>query len=83
VPARSDAREPGLAASARAIPKGEPRSVERKARAAVFKATLERFGFTSGSIQKFAEGCRGCWIGDHLGSHDTQTTSLRAFRADE
>ena len=24
-----------------------------------------------------------CWIGDHLGSHDTQTTSLRAFRAAE
>ena len=69
---------------ARAMPKGEPRSVERKARAAAFKAALERFGFTSGSIQKLAEGCRdGCWIGDHLGSHDTQTTSLRAFRAVE
>jgi len=69
---------------ARAMPKAEPRSVERKPRAAAFKATLERFGFTSGSIQKFAEGCRdGCWIGDHLGSHDTQTTSLRTFRAVE
>jgi len=55
---------------ARAMPKGEPRSVERKARAAAFKATLERFGFTSGCIQKFAEGCRdGSWIGDHLGGH--------------
>jgi len=69
---------------ARAMPKGEPRSVERKARAAAFKAALERFGFTAGSIQKFAEGCRdGCWLGDHLGSHDTQTASLRAFRAVE
>jgi hypothetical protein len=28
--------------------------------------------------------CRNaCWIGDHLGSHDTQTTTLRAFRAVE
>jgi hypothetical protein len=69
---------------ARVMPKGEPRSVERKARTAAFKSTLERFGFASGSIQKFAESCRdGCWIGDHLGSHDTQTTSLRAFRAVE
>ena len=30
------------------------------------------------------EECRNaCWIGDHLGSHDTQTTTLRAFRAPE
>jgi putative transposase len=29
------------------------------------------------SIQKFAETCRdACWIGEHIGSHDTQTTSL-------
>src|SRR5271165_5157467 len=36
------------------------------------------------SIQKFGQQCRdACWIGDHLGSHDTQTTTLRAFRAVE
>lgn len=70
--------------SACARPKGEPRSAERKARAAAFKAAQIRFGFNPGSIQKFCEGCRdACWIGDHLGSHDTQTTSLRAFRAAE
>ena len=67
---------------ARTMPKGKPRSPERRARAAAFKAAQERFGFSSGVIQKSAEACRdACWIGNHIGSHDTQTTSLRAFRA--
>ena len=60
--------------------KGKP--VPNKARAELFKRTQARFEFASASIQKFAEKCRdACWIGYHLGSHDTQTTSLRAFRA--
>jgi putative transposase len=61
--------------AAREMPKGAERT-------AIFKAVIARFDFTSAAIQKHAEGCRdACWIGDHLGSHDTQTTSLRAFRA--
>ncbi len=71
-------------AAASALPKGEPRSPARKARAEAFKANLAQFEFCAASIQKFAERCRdACWIGDHLGSHDTQTASLRAFRAVE
>jgi hypothetical protein len=67
-----------------AMPKGAPRSAARKARAAAFKGVRIGCGFSPGSLQKFCEGCRDpCWIGDHLGSHDTQTTSLRAFRAVE
>src|ERR1700722_4468981 len=55
-----------------------------KARSQAFGAELERFGFTPREIEKHALSCRNaCWIGDHLGSHDTQTTSLRAFRAAE
>lgn len=72
---------------ARAMPKtlgkdvkGKP--IPNRERAALFKETMARFGFTSAAMQKHAEACRdACWIGDHLGSHDTQTTSLRAFRA--
>ena len=61
--------------AARALPKGT-------ARTALFKAAIARYGFTAASIQKHAEACRdACWIGAHLGSHDTQTTSLRAFTA--
>lgn len=61
--------------AARTMPKG-------KERTALFKATMMRFGFSSASIQKHAEACRdACWISHHLGSHDTQTTSLRAFKA--
>jgi putative transposase len=57
---------------------------DNKAKAQAFKAVRAKFGFSSGSIQKFGEHCRdACWIGDHLGSHDTQTTTLRAFRAVE
>jgi putative transposase len=53
-------------------------------RTALFKATAQRFGFTGPALQKTAERCRdACWIGDHVMSHDTQTTSLRAFRAAE
>lgn len=53
-----------------------------KERTALFKAVMLRFGFSSASVQKHAELCRdACWIGLHLGSHDTQTTSLRAFKA--
>ena len=61
--------------AARAMPKG-------KERTGLFRDTILRFGFSAAAIQKHAEACRdACWIGDHLGSHDTQTTSLRAFRA--
>ncbi len=64
-----------------------PATVEKrhnKARSQAFGAELERFGFTSRETEKHALSCRNaCWIGDHLGSHDTQTTSLRAFRAAE
>ena len=62
---------------ARALKKGNQRSQ-------LFEATRQRLGFSSVAIQKFAEQSRdACWIGRHLGSHDTQTTSLRAFRAVE
>ncbi|MGD9896391.1 MAG: hypothetical protein AB7T14_04835 [Candidatus Methylacidiphilaceae bacterium] len=56
--------------------------LRNKERSDLFRKTQERFGFAFASIQKFAETCRdACSIGQHLGSHDTQTTSLRAFRA--
>ena len=55
-----------------------------KARSDAFRELQSTFSFDSGSIQKFGERCRdACWIGEHLGSHDTQTTTLRAFRAVE
>jgi putative transposase len=60
--------------------KGKP--IPNKERSDLFKATQSRFGISSASIKKFVETCRdACWIGEHLGSHDTQTTSLRAFKA--
>jgi len=60
--------------------KGKP--VPNKERRDLIKRTIERFNFTAYSIQKYAEQCRdSCWIGNHLGSHDTQTLSLRAFSA--
>src|SRR5580692_4889633 len=69
--------------AARAVPATVDKRHNR-ARWQAFGAELERFGFTSREIEKHALCCRNaCWIGDHLGSHDTQTTSLRAFRAAE
>ena len=73
-------RESRVWQAAKAIPK----TVKKAERKAAFAAVRDTFGFHRGGIQKFAEMCRDeCWIGDHLGSHDTQTTSLRAFRAVE
>jgi hypothetical protein len=72
---------------ARAMPKtlgkdskGKP--IPNRERALLFRAVQERLAFSPASIQKFCEACRdSCWIGDHAGSHDTQATSLRAFKA--
>jgi putative transposase len=81
--------------AAQAMPKHTERAIEKaqekdrlkaenKARSEAFRAVHGRFAFDSASIQKFGQQCRdACWIGDHLGSHDTQTTTLRAFRAVE
>jgi putative transposase len=73
--------------SAQAIDKSKNRAqlkADNKTRADAFKAVEDKFEFNSCAIQKFGELCRdGCWIGDHLCSHDTQTTTLRAFRAAE
>ena len=52
------------------------------ARTRAFRDLARAAGFTQYDIQKVAERCRdACWIGDHLGSHDTQTTARRAFQA--
>ena len=68
----------------RQLPKGAPGSQERKARAKAFKEISAEYGFTSGDIQRVAQQCRdACWIKHHFGGHDTQTMSLRAFRAVE
>jgi hypothetical protein len=58
-------------ATAKALPKGEPRSKERKARATAFKAILSRFDFCAASLQKHAERCRDAcltvaWRADDL-----------------
>ncbi|MDD2676728.1 MAG: hypothetical protein PHP75_04590, partial [Methylacidiphilaceae bacterium] len=56
--------------------------IPNKERSSLFRKTQERFGFSFVSLQKFAESCRdACSIGDHLGSHETQSTSRRAFQA--
>jgi hypothetical protein len=62
----------------------DARKLPRKERGKAYRIVKEDFGFTSREIEKHALACRNaCWIGDHMGSHDTQTISLRAFRAVE
>jgi FecR protein len=62
---------------------GEPKSKSaRKAGAAAFAEMQRRFGLAPAAIQRFAtSGGDGGWIGNHRGSHETQTPGLRAFRA--
>jgi hypothetical protein len=70
--------------AARKLPKGPPRSEQRKTRSGAFKTIRIDCGFTVGSNQRFAQQCRDrCWIGDHLGGHDMQAAMLRAFNAVE
>lgn len=67
-------------AKVRSMPVGD--QGERRKRSAAFKTVAERHGFNEYALQKYAEDMRDrSWIGHHLGGHDTQTTSRRAFRA--
>jgi putative transposase len=69
--------------AARALPiqvDGKPNKQRRE----VFHEVQVDFEFSAFSLQKFGQTCRdACWIGNHLGSHDAQTTILRAFRTVE
>ena len=69
--------------AARAIPAQVDRKPNKERRQA-FHDVQADFEFSAFSLQKFGQTCRdACWIGDHLGSHDAQTTILRAFRTVE
>jgi hypothetical protein len=68
--------------AARTMPKGQPKSAQRKARAAALRHCHEAFDFTGYGLQLFAQQCRDrCWIKDHLPGHVCQTASLRAYNA--
>jgi hypothetical protein len=60
--------------------KGRPKAnPERRVR---FRDLRQRFGFSTSELQAWMQQCRdACWIGDHLGSHDAQRISERAFEA--
>ena len=67
-------------AAARVMPVNSEKA--RKDRSAAFRRVADRHGFTQHAIQKYSTEMRDrSWIGHHMGGHDTQTTSLRAFRA--
>ena len=71
--------DPGWKAT-RKMPKAT--AEEKKARSAAFAAVRRKHQFGQYELQKYAEAMRdNSWIDQHLGSHDTQTTSLRAYRA--
>ncbi len=55
---------------------------EKKARGEAFSACRAQASFSAYSLQKYAQRTRdACWLGDHIGSADLQTTCLRAFTA--
>jgi putative transposase len=57
---------------------------EQKARNAAFQAIKDRYGWKDEQFQQLARQHRdACWIGDHIGSHDCQSTVTRAFSAVE
>jgi len=55
---------------------------KNQGRAKAFQAVAQDFYFDSGTLEKFVKTCAGdCWIHDHLGSVEVQTTADRAFKA--
>ena len=53
-----------------------------KARRTAFKAACVRGRLTQLAAEQYARKLRdGCWFGEVVGSHDTQTTAARAFQA--
>lgn len=60
---------------ARTMPIGKPRTAR-------FRSTIKRFDFTPSALDRFAIARKNaCWIGDHLGPHETQAIAKRAFGA--
>jgi putative transposase len=57
---------------------------EQKARNAAFQTIKDRYGWKDERFQQIARQHRdACWIGDHICSHDCQSTVTRAFSAVE
>jgi len=75
-------RESKAWVAAKALPKGDPGSSERKARHAAFKACNARFGFTEYALQSVATAHKNAaGFADRLGAHETQKIASRAFAA--
>jgi putative transposase len=67
-------------AAAKAMPKGDVNSVERKARNAAFKACNEHFGFTEYALQALATAHKNAaGFQSRLGAHETQKIASRVF----
>jgi putative transposase len=57
---------------------------EQKVRNAAFQTIKDRYDWNDERFQQLARQHRdACWIGDHIGSHDCQSTVTRAFSAVE
>jgi hypothetical protein len=71
--------------AARAMPKGEPRSPQRKARREAFERVKKQFDFSKSAMEDFARECAAgsIWIKEHLPGHCVQTTATRAFKTVE
>jgi len=73
-------RESKAWAAAKAMPKGEPNSDERKARSAAYKACNQQHGFTEYALQALATGHKNAaGFADRLGAHETQKIASRVF----
>jgi putative transposase len=71
--------------AARRMPRGEPKSPQRKARNQAFERVKEQFDFTKSAMEDFARECAAgsIWIKKHLPGHCTQTAATRAFKSIE
>jgi transposase len=67
--------------AARAMPRGKPKSKERKARNRAFREARRKFAFDEFPLHDYAAQFNHCWLGDHLDINTIQKIASRAFDA--
>ena len=63
------------------MPKGKPKSKERKARAVAFRAANAAVGYREYDIHAYAKQFNHSWLGEHLDINTIQKVATRAFKS--
>lgn len=65
--------------TAKALPKGPPKSKKSVARNQAFAAAASAHGFTETALKSYGSGLRQAWVREHVGAQEAQRLAARAF----